>query len=271
MNKSAQSRRAPAAACGTIAGILALLAAASPATAQTASAGPPLSALQRMVARQGGVVAPTRLAVLASEPVASLGFPNRATALRDAPDVFGSVALPIRRTPLDARWRHASRGLAKGLGQAADRLVAGLRGAPAATQAAMVNAWVNARVAFTSDRRDDWSPAAETLRKGRGDCEDYAIAKMQLLRSLRVPSSDMYLVVAYDLVRRQDHAVLVVRAGNAMLLLDSGSDGVRDATARSDYRPIMSFSDGRAWIHGYAAGAPPIRYAGAASPPARLS
>ena len=102
------------------------------------------------------------------------------------------------------------------------------------------------------------------MRTGRGDCEDFAIAKMQLLRALGHQAATLYFVVAQDLVRRQGHAVLVVRHHGAMLMLDSNSNRIQDATQRADYRPILSFSANRAWIHGYA-GEGPTRMAGTAT------
>ena len=94
-----------------------------------------------------------------------------------------------------------------------------------------VDWYVNKRVRFVEDqadwgRPDVWSAASETLGRGRGDCEDYAIAKMAMLRQAGFADRDLYLVVLKDLVRRADHAVLVVRAGGHMYVLDNGTDRV---------------------------------------------
>ena len=101
-------------------------------------------------------------------------------------------------------------------------------GAPKALVEA-VNRYVNRRVRFTDDeqqfgRSDVWEAANETLRSGRGDCEDYAIAKLQMLRRAGLADRNLYLVIVKDLVRRADHAVLVVRAAGRMLVLDNGTD-----------------------------------------------
>jgi hypothetical protein len=45
--------------------------------------------------------------------------------------------------------------------------------------------------------------------------EDFAIAKMQILAAAGVPTRDMYLTLVRDLRRQEDHAVLVVRVGQA--------------------------------------------------------
>ena len=38
------------------------------------------------------------------------------------------------------------------------------------------------------------------MRRGRGDCEDYAIAKLQMLRAAGFEDRDLYLVIAKDLI-----------------------------------------------------------------------
>jgi hypothetical protein len=50
--------------------------------------------------------------------------------------------------------------------------------------------------------------------------EDYAIAKLQMLRGIFEPRLPGH---RKDLVRRADHAVLVVRAAGKMLVLDNGT------------------------------------------------
>jgi predicted transglutaminase-like cysteine proteinase len=177
----------------------------------------------------------------------------------DQPAVFGSVAILIGRTSLDSRWRSVR---SASLTAAHGPWVALLReaGAKPRLQALeMTNRWVNARVAFAADGTDRngksldrWSRAEQTLQRGRGDCEDYAIAKMTLLRSLGVADKDMYLVVVRDQVVRDDHMLLVVRDAGRLYALDSRSDRLLDASQPQDYRPIMSFSGNRAWFHGYA-------------------
>lgn len=232
-------------------------------------AGRTMSALEAIVSRQGGAPAPVRSAAVTAPPraiasdrygLASVPF---AIVNRDAPDVFGSTSLRVGRTPLDARWQRVATGSAQALDASARRFVASIRHLDRRAQVDAVNGWVNAHVTFQSDREghDTWANAAQTLRTGRGDCEDYAIAKMQLLRALGHPATSLFFVVAQDLVRRQGHAVLVVRHQGTMLMLDSNSNRIQDATRRADYRPILSFSADRAWIHGYAGEHPGARMA----------
>jgi predicted transglutaminase-like cysteine proteinase len=179
------------------------------------------------------------------------------------PDVFGSVALRVNHTPLDARWHQAEN--ARISGEPA-RYAESLRDLPALERLAAVNRYVNRRVHFMSDeqqfgRPDVWSAADRTLRTGRGDCEDYAIAKLQMLRNAGISDRDLYLVILHDLVRREDHAVLVVRAAGRMLLLDNGTDQLLDSADVSDYRPVLTFASYGEWTHGYRVSRPTITIA----------
>ncbi|HEX5238654.1 MAG TPA: transglutaminase-like cysteine peptidase [Sphingomicrobium sp.] len=179
------------------------------------------------------------------------------------PDVFGSVALRVTHTPLDARWHPAEN--ARLHGEPA-RYAESLRDLPPVERLNAVNRYVNRRVRFESDeqqfgRPDVWSAADSTLRSGRGDCEDYAIAKLQMLRTAGISDRDLYLVILRDLVRREDHAVLVVRAAGRMLLLDNGTDQLLDSADVSDYRPVLTFASYGEWTHGYRVSRPAITIA----------
>lgn len=172
-----------------------------------------------------------------------------------APDDFlASKRLPVSKTAFDAQWnrvRHAAlpRGMAAGL-------LRSVSGGGSRANLAAVNSWTNAHVRFVDDRvqygrADYWSGARATLRRGSGDCEDIAIAKMQLLSAIGVARSDMYLTIARDLVRNADHALLVVKLEGRYWLLDNATDELLDASKSYDYRPILTYSDSGKWLHGY--------------------
>ena len=212
--------------------------------------------------------APSSLAaILASQGAArptltpaSYGSPYRPAVLTaariappDRPDVFGSVALPIAHASLERHWRKIGN---RPIGAAAAAFVDTIDGLTDVERLDAVNRYVNARVEFTDDSRqfgaaDLWLAAAETLRRGRGDCEDYAIAKLQMLRHAGFADKDLYLVILRDVSRRADHAVLVVRADDRLLVLDNGTNRIVDSDSVADYRPIMTFSGNRSWTHGY--------------------
>jgi predicted transglutaminase-like cysteine proteinase len=172
-----------------------------------------------------------------------------------SPDtIMASKRLQIRSTPFDREWnRVRGSGLARSVASSA---VGGERGKLSLTSLGAINSWANASIRYVEDRElygqsDRWATAGETLRRRAGDCEDIAIVKMQLLAAQGVSREDMQLVIARDLVRGADHAVLVVRFEGQSLLLDNATDQVLDASQSYDYRPIMSFSAAKKYIHGY--------------------
>jgi predicted transglutaminase-like cysteine proteinase len=216
----------------------------------------PTSALDRIRAAQGDMAA-APVAVALSMPRNSQPMSRESRAPGNtAPNVFGSVAIPIRHTPLDSRWRRVAQGASRDAGAAWGPLLRAAAQEPREARLFRVNRWVNAHIAFTPDRSlkgsaDSWASLAESVRRGRGDCEDYALAKLQLLRAAGFAEDELFFVVVRDLVRRADHAVLVVRLDGRLLVLDNGTDAVTEATT-ADYRPIFSFAGNRSWIHGYA-------------------
>jgi predicted transglutaminase-like cysteine proteinase len=188
----------------------------------------------------------------------------RSPVSADRPDIFNSVALTINRSPLDARWNNVSTA---GIGGSAAAVAASIRNQGDISKIETVNSYVNARVRFVDDRvqfgvADRWQVPSETLARGRGDCEDFALAKRAMLRAAGVPDRDLYLVVLKDLSRRADHAVLVVRAAGRFLVLDNGTDRIVDSSDVQDYKPMLTFAaNGRTYTHGYRRDVPPVTYA----------
>ena len=224
------------------------------------------SALAAITAQQGGRPLYSSYVVPAGRggPVRQAVMTyDRGPVSADRPDVFNSVALSIGRSPLDASWKKVS---AAGVGGNAGAFAASLRGEGVVAKLEAVNGYVNARVRFVDDRvqfgvADRWMVASETLSRGRGDCEDFALAKRAMLRAAGVPDKDLYLVVLKDLSRRADHAVLVVRANGRFLVLDNGTDRIVDSSDVQDYKPMLTFTAGHAYTHGYRRDLPPVTYA----------
>jgi predicted transglutaminase-like cysteine proteinase len=259
---------------------LAIAAAALPAHAQVVSVsyrstkteailGGAPSALASITAQQGGRPLYSSYVVPAGGPAnvrTAAANHIRPAVSSDRPDVFNSVALAIGRSPLDKRWNQVS---GAGVGGNAGAFAASLRDESVIAKLEAVNGYVNARVRFVDDRvqfgvADRWLAPSETLTRGRGDCEDFALAKRAMLRAAGVPDKDLYLVVLKDLSRRADHAVLVVRAAGRFLVLDNGTDRIVDSTDVADYKPMLTFAaNGRSYTHGYRRDVPPTIYASA--------
>lgn len=90
----------------------------------------------------------------------------------------------------------------------------------------VINRAVNLAIIGTSDlaqwgEEDRWSAPLVTFATGRGDCEDYAIAKYVALTEAGIAPADVRLVIIRDMALGQDHAVTAVRLAGEWLMLDN--------------------------------------------------
>jgi predicted transglutaminase-like cysteine proteinase len=108
-----------------------------------------------------------------------------------------------------------------------------------------VNRMINSAIVYTSDLvqhgvADLWSAPLETLASGRGDCEDYAIAKYVLLRESGVAVQDLRLLLVRDRSIGQDHAVLAVREADRWLILDNRWAALTDSSEARHLAPLFA-------------------------------
>ena len=200
--------------------------------------------------------------------------------LREAPSsrlgVFRSVAISAARLPAASRWQEARQHdytdlfsadcATSGLDGCNSRFATRLRNVAAQVAGLsdaeildLVNRTVNSAMTYRSDHAiwgvgDHWATPVEMALKGTGDCEDFAIAKYWLLRSLGVADEQLQMVVLQDTRRQLFHAVLVVHTTSSAYVLDNVTNRLQLDTAYAQYQPIMSFSASRNYIHGFAAG-----------------
>jgi predicted transglutaminase-like cysteine proteinase len=180
----------------------------------------------------------------------------------DAPDVFGEAAVPVRsKLPGSEMARLTVDSLADAAGPWTEMLDQA-KALADGERLDRVNRWVNWHVRYVDDPAGDhWSPAADTLRRGSGDCEDFAIAKMALLERLGIPAKDMFLIIVRPAHGRIDHAVLLVRQAGRMVILDNRTDMLLPEARVYDYAPLLSYNGPFVWIYG-------SRPAGASASPA---
>lgn len=204
--------------------------------------------------------------------------------LRGGEGVFGSVPLPVTRIGLSDRWGEIASGAPERMLAAcvADvrrcsnafegRLNAIASATAPAEQAGLwrlraVNRIVNEAIRYQTDPQtwgedDYWASPAETLARGAGDCEDYALLKLAALAALGWEPTDLSVVVVKDLRRGIGHAVLAVRQGASYAVLDNVTDAVLSDTDIRDYLPLYSIGPAGSWIHGKRRAAPtPVREA----------
>ncbi len=124
-----------------------------------------------------------------------------------------------------------------------------------------VNEFFNRHMTFGDDQviwgqADYWATPLESLGRGAGDCEDFAIAKYFTLRMLGVESAKLRLIYVRartgvaDSTPTQAHMVLAyyARPDAEPLVLDNLEERVRPASQRPDLIPVYSFNDEEVWV-----------------------
>ena len=167
-------------------------------------------------------------------------------------DFLASKRVRIGKTNFDQDWRRVRKESVRGT----LRKEFGREVKPSLELIGNVNRWVNREIDYVEDRdlfgqADYWAGARRTLRLGKGDCEDFALTKLQLLAAAGIDRDDMFLTIARDRVRNADHALLVVRFEGRYLVLDNATDQVLDGEPSHDYLPVLSFNNTRSWLHGF--------------------
>lgn len=174
----------------------------------------------------------------------------------DADSELGTRAIPVRRTRFDDRWDRVRRAAPAALMQRQLRSANASPGLSETELLARVNQWVNREIAYVGDdrnyrQRDHWATAEQTIARGSGDCEDFAILKMHMLRAAGVDADRMKLVLLRDLAANADHAFLLVETTGGKLVLDNVTDRLYDGARPQAVRPVLSFSEDRRWVHAY--------------------
>ena len=88
---------------------------------------------------------------------------------------------------------------------------------------------------------DRWSAPLATLTTGRGDCEDYAIAKYVALREAGVAEADVRLVIVRDFANGEDHAVVAARVDEKWIMLDNRRLTLIEDSAMPHVLPLFAF------------------------------
>ena len=107
------------------------------------------------------------------------------------------------------------------------------------------NRAVNMAIRYMSDyaqhgEADRWSAPLASFATGKGDCEDYAIAKYVALSEAGFPRDDMRLVLVRDRAVRQDHAVLAARLDGHWLILDSRRSDLMNDSQVTNLTPLYA-------------------------------
>ena len=97
---------------------------------------------------------------------------------------------------------------------------------------------------------DYWATPYEFLAADGGDCEDFAIAKMMMLRESGFDEEQLHLLVVYDKRRKMAHAVVAVFIEGPIWILDNVTSAILEWNAsRYYYQPLYSVSELGVWLY----------------------
>lgn len=118
-----------------------------------------------------------------------------------------------------------------------------------------VNEFFNRKIIFSDDQdvwgqSDYWATPMESLAKGRGDCEDYVIAKYFTLRNMNIPDQQLRLIYVKAQIGGTSSSLLLSHMVLAYypsptaepLVLDNLINDIRPASRRPDLTPVFSFN-----------------------------
>jgi predicted transglutaminase-like cysteine proteinase len=184
-------------------------------------------------------------------------FPRGMTSIRPEPFTLGS-STPGFDVAKD-KWLQVRNELARDV-----IVLAGCRSAPEACPAAArqlldlidgargkqgrallgeINRSINLAIRYVTDVKqhgsDVWSSPLATFASGRGDCEDYAIAKYLALRESGIAAENLRIVIVQTR-RGSEHAVLAAWLDDHWLLLDNAGFVLVQDHDRTDYRAIVA-------------------------------
>jgi len=189
----------------------------------------------------------------APSAVESLAAPHRTVAMRDdtplppvpiedASEPFGLGTISVALGEVPANWRHVESDIRRDMDVLAHCRVDAQSCSPEArrflaivdegrnregrARIGVINRAINLAIRPMSDFAqwgvaDHWSSPLETFLTGRGDCEDYAIAKYVALVEAGVAEQDVKLVLERDLTTNQGHAVVATRLNGDWIVLDN--------------------------------------------------
>lgn len=178
----------------------------------------------------------------AKQDIASVAPAIPHVPIEHALEPFGLDAMPIVVGEVQAKWRNVEvniradieilahcREQMESCPPAAQRFLEIIeegRARDGRARIGVINRAVNLAIRPTSDMAqwgvpDRWSSPLETFSTGRGDCEDYAIAKYVALVEAGVPEEDVKLIIVQDLATNQGHAVVAARLNGDWLVLDN--------------------------------------------------
>jgi predicted transglutaminase-like cysteine proteinase len=106
-----------------------------------------------------------------------------------------------------------------------------------------VNRALNAAIRWRYGVAGLWTAPLATLVAGLGDCMDFSIAKYAALREAHVAADDLRILIVWDSVARQYHAVLAARDQRRWLILDNRNTVLGEDVEFRNFLPLFAISE----------------------------
>ena len=178
--------------------------------------------------------------------------------------LFGALALvafSVQAVDTDRILKSAQKYGPTGVAnaKALQQMMASLAGKDDATRIKAVNDFFNQRLAYMEDidnwgQIDYWASPLESLGKGAGDCEDYAIGKYFTLTTMGMPHAKLRMVYVRAMIEGAPngfvaHMVLAYypKPDAEPLVLDNLKPEIHPAGERPDLAPVFSFNAEGLW------------------------
>jgi predicted transglutaminase-like cysteine proteinase len=165
------------------------------------------------------------------------------------------VALPIDMPKLRAAYQRAQASAPQERFADWQSMLGSARGRGASELLSRVNSFFNRQIRFVDDidlwgQSDYWATPMETLARGAGDCEDFAIAKYYTLIAMGIPVEQLRLTYVRARLSApggpafQAHMVLAYYPSPSAepLVLDNLVDAIAPASKRPDLLPVFNFN-----------------------------
>jgi predicted transglutaminase-like cysteine proteinase len=164
-------------------------------------------------------------------------------------NLFGSISISMRNIPLLKQAETVVSQQCK-IGDRWGGVLKIAKHLPKTQQLSWINNQVFKRIKYKRDRSDYWSPPYETTVRGTGDCEDSALLKLCLLKSLGFSDTKMHIAIVDSYVFTDLHAVLVVRHKGQNFILDELDKKILPDTKIKKYRVMFTINRHGTWVHG---------------------
>jgi predicted transglutaminase-like cysteine proteinase len=184
-----------------------------------------------------------------------------ATALKYQSDpVLGGEKKVLKSFRLTPKWERIRKLLLDGSEDKSSKLATWVNWAkslqpnPPTDRLLAINKRVNSEFRYDTDPRiwdedDYWAEPVEAKRKGRLDCEDYAIFKLFLARAAGVDESGLAIAVGKIRSTGEFHAIMLGADGESMYVLDNRSNYMRDTNTYGDFSIMYSVGLDELWYY----------------------